>query len=269
MNSPLALILAAAGGLCLLIGGWHLLVGGRYSGTTGKVPQKSQKATLRVFGAACLVIAGQEYAALGVYRAIDIDSYVGAVRVHTVFAITAPVAIVWFVALYTDMGARWLLWIYAGAAATAVVLNLTSPATMHFSDVLEVGGIALPWGERLTQASAIPSRWPPLADYLISLFCGLCAYALWTDSGRRADRSRKPLEAGLGVLIATIVVELLDPRRVSALPVDEIGFAAFVIVVGLGLRRGRGSGIAPAGDEAGDASIPQERTTRPAPPAPG
>ena len=248
MNSPLALVLAAAGGLCLLVGGWYLT-----AATRG--PETSKSSTLRLFGLACLVIASQEYAALGVYRAVDLDAYVGAVRLHTVFALTAPVAIVWFVALYTHMSARWLLWIYTGAAATAVVLNLVSPATLHFSDVLEVGGVVLPWGERLTQATAIPSRWPPLADYLIGFFCGLSAYALWQDSGGSPDRSRRPLEAGLAVLIATIVIELLDPRRVSALPVDELGLLVFVVVVGWGLRRGLDSGITSAGDETGDSPM--------------
>jgi len=248
MNSPLALVLAAAGGLCLLVGGWYLTAAIRG-------PETSKSSTLRLFGLACLVIAGQEYAALGVYRAVDLDAYVGAVRLHTVFALTAPVAIVWFVALYTHMSARWLLWIYTGAAATAVVLNLVSPATIHFSDVLEVGGVVLPWGERLTQATSIPSRWPPLADYLIGFFCALSIYALWQDSGRSPDRSRRPLEAGLAVLIATIVIELLDPRRVSALPVDELGLLVFVIVVGLGLRRGLESGTISASNETADSPM--------------
>ena len=74
-------------------------------------------------------------------------------------------------------------------------------------------------------------------------------YALWTDSSRSPAGSRKPLEAGLAVLIATIAVELLDPRRVSALPVDEFGFLAFVIVLGLGLRHGPASPMSPTGDE--------------------
>ena len=260
MNSPLALVLAAAGGLCVLVGGWYLTA-------TGREPEKSQTSALRVFGAACLVIAGQEYAALGVYRAVNLESYVGAVRLHTVFALAAPVAVIWFVALYTDMAARWLLWIYTGVTATVIVLNLASPATMHFSDLLEVGGVVLPWGERLAQATAIPSRWPPLGDYLIIVFCGVSAYALWTDSGRSADHSRKPLEAGLAILIATIAVELLDPRRVSALPVDEFGLLAFVMVLGLALRRSPASRIIPGGDETGEAthSEPTSRATRQAP----
>ena len=259
MNSPLALVLAAAGSLCLLVGGWYLTASTRE-------PERSRSSSLHLFGVACLVIAGQEYAALGVYRAVDIDTYVGAVRLHTVVALTAPVAIVWFVALYTDMGARWLLWIYTGAAASVIVLNLASPATMHFSEVLEVGGVVLPWGERLAQATAIPSRWPPLADYLISLFCGLSAYALFQDSDRSPDRPRGRLEAGLAVLIATVVVELLDPRRVSALPVDELGLLVFVIVLGWGLRQGSASEIASAGDESGD-PLKAKATSRPTPPA--
>ena len=260
MNSPLALVLAAAGGLCLLVGGWYVTAPIRE-------PGRPQRLALNVFGAACLLIAAQEYAALGVYRAVDIDTYVGAVRLHTVFALTAPVAVVWFVALYTDMAARWPLWIFTAITAAVTVLHLASPATMHFSDVLEVAGLVLPWGERLAQSVAIPSRWPPLADYLIVLFCGLSAYALWSDPGRNADRSRKPLEAGLGVLVATIVVELLDPRRVSALPVDEFGFLAFVIVVGFGLRRSPASVIVSGGDGTGDATN-SESTSRPARRAP-
>ena len=247
MSSPLSLFLVTAGGLCLLVGGWYLTAG-------GTDPEKSDSATLRVFGVACLLVAGQEYTALGVYRAIDANTYLGAVRLHTAFALAAPVTIVWFVALHTGMRVRWPLWIYAGVAATAIVLNLASPMTIHFSEVLEVGGVSLPWGERVTEVSVIPSRWPPLGDYLISLFCGLCVYAVWTKSGRSTNLSRTPLEAGLGILVATIVVELLDPRRVSALPVDEFGFGVFVIVVGLGLRRSPPSGIAPAGDETGDAT---------------
>ena len=247
MNSPLALCLAAGGGLSLLVGGWYLTLASREV-------EGWRRSALRVFGTACLVIAGQEYAALGVYRAVDIDTYVGAVRLHTVFALTAPVVIVWFIALYTDMAARWPAWVFTAITATVMVLHLAAPATLHFSDVLEVGGVVLPWGERLAQATAIPSRWPPLADYLIILFCGLCTYALWTDSGRNAGRSSKLLEAGLAVLIATIAVELLDPRRVSALPVDEFGFLAFVIVVGFGLRRSPTSRTARGGDETGDAT---------------
>ena len=57
------------------------------------------------------------------------------------------------------------------------------------------------------------------------------------------------------MLIATIVIELLDPRRVSALPVDELGLLVFVVVVGLGLRRGLDSGITTAGDETGDSPM--------------
>ena len=211
--------------------------------TTGGA-KGSHSAALHLFGLVCLVVAGQQYSALGVHRAVDLEAYVGA----------APVAIVWFVALYTDMAARWLLWIYTGAAATAVVINLASPAMMHFSAVLEIVGVVLPWGGRLTQATAIPSRWPPLADYLIILFCGLSAYALWLDSGRSPDRSRRPLEAGTAVLIATIVAELLDPRWVSALPVDELGLLVCVIVVGWGLRRGLVSGLTSTGDETDDSA---------------
>ena len=224
-------------------------MGGWYWAVAGREVDPARRSALRVFGVACLVIAGQEYTALGVYRAVDLGTYVRAVPLHTVFALTAPVAIAWFLVLYTEMTARWPLWTYTGVAAGVIVLNLASPATMHFSDVLEVGGVALPWGERLAQATAIPSRWPPLADYLIILFCGLSAYALWTDSSHSSAGSRKPLQAGLAVLIATIAVELLDPRRVSALPVDEFGFLAFVIVLGLGLRQGPASPMSPVGSE--------------------
>jgi len=259
MNSPLALVLAAAGGLCLLVGGWYVTAAIRDPGS-------AQSPALGVFGAACLVIASQEYAALGVYKAVDIDTYVEAVRLHTVFALTAPVAVGWFIALYTDMAIRWPLWIFTGITAAVMVLHLASPATMHFSDVLEVSGVVLPWGERLAQAVAIPSSWRPLADYLIALFCGLSAYALWLDPGRSGSQSIKPLEAGLAVLIATITIELLDPRRVSALPVDEFGFLAFVIVVGLGLRHSPSSVTVSGGDGTGDATN-SESTSRPTRPA--
>jgi hypothetical protein len=255
MNAPLTLLLAVAGGLCLLVGGWYATV-------TPRGSEASQNSVLRLFGAASILIAGQEYAALGVYRAVDVDAYIAAVRLHSTFALAAPVAIAWFITLYTEMATRWLVWIFTGVTATVIVVHLASPQTIHFSDVLEVEAVVLPWGERLAQAIAIPSRWPPLADYLMGLFCGLCAYTLWSDSGRSSGRSQKLVEAGLAVLIATIVVELFDPRRVSALPVDEFGFLAFVIVVGFGLRLGPASEAARGGDETGDATI-SESTSRP------
>ena len=182
MNSPLALVLAAAGGLCLLVGGWYLTLASREMGA-------SRRSALRVFGAACLVIAGQEYAALGVYRAVNIDAYVGAVRLHTVFVLAAPVVIAWFVALYTGMKARWLLWIYAGAAATVILVNLASPTTMHFSDVLDVVGVALPWGRA--------ARPGDRDSFSVAAICGLSDRAVLRPVPLRSLVSFRPQHSGL------------------------------------------------------------------------
>lgn len=244
MNSPLALVLATAGGLCAVLGVW-------YVAAKPREPDQPPRAALRLFGIACLVIAGQEYSALGVYRAVDPAAYIGAVRSHTMFAFAAPVAIVWFVALYTGMKPRWLLWIYTGIAAALIAVNLVAPATIHFSYVLEVSGVVLPWGERIAQATALPSKWPPVGHYLNSVFCALCVYVLWVGPQERPQLSRTPLEAGLAILIATVAVELLDPRRVAALPVDEFGLVAFAIVLGFGLGRTPPPTVAPSGNETG------------------
>jgi hypothetical protein len=213
-----------------LLGVWYVAV-------KPKEPDKPPGAALRLFGVACLLIACQEYFALGVYKAVDPTAYVRAVRSHTVFAFAAPAAILWFVGLYTGMRHRWLLWIYTAVASTLIVVNLASPATIHFSYVLEVSGVVLPWGERLAQATALPSKWPPVGRYLNGLFCALCLYWLWVGSEARPHLSRTPLEAAFAILIATMVVELLDTRRVAALPVDEFGLMAFAIVLGFGLGR--------------------------------
>jgi len=70
----------------------------------------------------------------------------------------------------------------------------------------------------------------------------------------------------LGDGYPTLAPELLDPRRVSALPVDEFGLLVFVNVVGLGLRPGLASGVTSTGDGTDD-SPKAKATSRPTPPA--
>jgi hypothetical protein len=257
MNSPLALLLVAGGGFCALLGVWYVAVDPRES-------DEPPRAALRLFGVACLLIACQEYFALGVYKAVDPTAYLRAVRSHTVFAFAAPVAIIWFVGLYTGNGQRWLLWIYTGVASTLIAVNLTTPATIHFSYVLEVTGVVLPWGERVAQATALPSKWPPVGDYLTGLFCALSLYGLFVGSEDRPHLSRTPLEAAFAILIATMVVELLDTRRVAALPVDEFGLMAFAIVLGFGLGRTPRTTSALSSNES--SATPTEPSSRSEPP---
>jgi len=181
--------------------------------------------------------AAYAYAALGVYRSSTIEDYVSGTRVHITFAVTAYLALVWFLAVRTRALPRWLLWLATGLSAAVMAWNLASPNTLIFADVLELQGILLPWGEVTVQVVAIPSKWSHVVEALTFTLYGMGAYSLWSET-EGGEAMVFPVSAGMAVLLATMVVEVSDPRVVPMLPADELGLFALILVLPFATRSG-------------------------------
>lgn len=222
------LLLAAGGGVCLVLGVRHVVLGARLTG----------ERVNRLLAVACFAATGNVLTAIGVYRSVSVDAYVSAVRIHAVFTLVALLSVVWFVAVYTRVGPRWLLWIATAVTVSLVAWNLASPVTIYFSTVLDLQGVLLPWGEVIVQATAVPHRWTFMMAAVAHAFSGFWVYAWWRQMNRGEEKVSRPLAVALSVLLATVLVEALDPSAVTTLPVDELGFVGFVAVMSLGLWRG-------------------------------
>lgn len=186
--------------------------------------------------AACVAVYA--YAALGVYRSNTIEAYISATRFHASLTVLAHLALLWWAALCTRLLPGYVPWLATGLAATVVVSNVLSPNTLAFVDVLELQGVLLPWGEVAAQAVVIPSKWSHTAGLLTIGFYGITAFAWWRHTGDGEKHVAISVTGGLAVLLATMVVELLDPRVVPLLPAEELGLFALTMVLPLATRSG-------------------------------
>lgn len=182
-------------------------------------------------GAACLSVAAYDYAAIGVYSSVTVEHYVSAVRIHVVFGLSAYLAVLWVSALHNRLVPRWLLWTATGVCTMVAAWNIVAPQTLLFAGVIEVQGVLLPWNEVIVQATAIPSAWSHLVEYLTFALYGICAYAWWGQPDGGEARTSLLVASGMAVLLATMVVEAGDPRVVPILPADELGL--FVLLMAL------------------------------------
>jgi putative flippase GtrA len=225
MNSLLRWSLTGASGACVLLAILLIVVDLRAPWTRVRLAL--------VVAASCT--AAYAYAALGVYRSSTIEDYVSGTRVHITFAVTAYLALLWFLAVRTRALPRWSLWLATGASAAVIAWNLASPNTLIFADVLELQGVLLPWGEVTVQVVAIPSQWSHLVEALTFTFYGMSAYSLLSQSDDE-QAMVLPVACSMAVLLATMVVEASDPRVVPMLPADELGLFALILVLPVATR---------------------------------
>lgn len=228
MNSLLRWSLTGASGACILLAFLSVLVDFKASRTRVHV----------AFLVAASCVAAYAYAALGVYRSSTIESYVAATRIHISVAVAAYLALVWFSALRTRALPRSLVWAATGISVGVIAWNLRSPHTLLFVEVLDLQGVLLPWGEVAVQAVAIPSTWSHVVEVLTFALYGLCVYAWWRHSESDEPGMVLPVACGLAVLLATMVVEVVDPRVVPMLPADEVGLLALILALAWTTRAG-------------------------------
>jgi signal transduction histidine kinase len=218
------LILGLAAGICAGFGLMYLFIGLRH---------KQDKALNLTFSLFALAYAGAIITAAGQYATTTIADYIAAGRFNGPFVVLAWTALIWYVALYTNVRPRPLLIIFTFALVIAGILNTIGPDLLY-ERILGLEFLTLPWGEQLALAQG--PEGPGLLLFLLTqVAIAIFILVACVIQFRRGER-QAALILGIGLIwfIFTIIVDsLVDTGTISFVYLSDFGFLVLAISLSL------------------------------------
>jgi signal transduction histidine kinase len=216
--------IAVVAGLCLAFGVIYVFTG---------VRRPSHRTLNLLFGFFALAYGGAIMTARAAFMADTVDQFASAVRISTVISAVGFALLVWFVAAYTDVQPRVLLWTVTGAFAIVGGAGIIAP-DLILSVAGGVSRITLPWGESVLM---VREETAPLEIFFIAALLVSIIYIVVADikQFRRGERSEAVvLAVGIGWFILTIVEEnLVSLGVLDFVFLSDFGFLGFVLAMGL------------------------------------
>ena len=218
--------IAVASGVCLGTGALFLFIGLR---------RPADRVRNMLFSLFALAYAGAIMTARIGYLADTPAEFYSVIRVSTVFASIGFGSLLWFVAEYTGVRPRLLLWTLTGVFA---VIGLAS--AFRAESAFDINGpvdvVTLPWGETLLMAQGGDG-----SLFTVSVFSQLAmlAYVVGAAVSQFRRSSRQDASAiaiGLLWFFFTLVEEnLVLLGVVDFVVLADFGFFGFVLAIGLAL----------------------------------
>jgi signal transduction histidine kinase len=216
--------IALVAGLCLAFGILYVFTGSR---------RPSSRLLNLLFGFFALAYGGAIMTARAAFMSETIDQFAVASRISSVIAAAGFALLIWFVAVYTGVMPRALLWTVTGAFAIVGLAGIVAPdLVINVAD--GVGSITLPWGETvlMVRVGTAPLEVVVLVALLVSIVYIVVADIKQFRQGDRAEAI--VLAIGIGWLAFTIVEEnLVTFGVIDFVFLSDFGFLGFVIAMGL------------------------------------
>jgi signal transduction histidine kinase len=216
--------IAVVAGLCLAFGILYVFTG---------IRRPSSRSLNLLFGFFALAYGGAIMTARAAFMSETIGEFALATRISSVIAAAGFALLNWFVAVYTGVMPRRLLWALTGAFAFVAVAGIVAPGlVVNVAD--GVSSITLPWGETvlMVREGTAPLEWLLPVVLLTSIIYIVVANI---NQFRRGDRSEAiVLAIGIGWFAFTIVEEnLVLFGVIDFVFLSDFGFLGFVVAMGL------------------------------------
>jgi diguanylate cyclase (GGDEF)-like protein/PAS domain S-box-containing protein len=228
MSGPLIAALYLLAGLCLYASASHLL----------HASHSVRRVEHLLFAAMCLLLAGSAISIALSYQATSIEAYTGPMKAYYGLIAALYVLFAAFIARYTETPARVLLSVLGILMVVVWVANARQPHGLQWTEIAELGSVALPWGETVTRAVGSPSPWFLLGLAGLLLVFGFSLWAL--VSHWRREGGHLPLiliGALLLFLLATIQGVLVRLGIIDSIPLSVFGYLGMILVMSLVLHR--------------------------------
>ncbi len=85
-----------------------------------------------------------------------IPGFLLSIRLNLAFVLVTMTALFWFIAEFTQMKPRWLLWGLSGVVALLFLVNLVQPFTLQYKEVQSITFQTMPWGETVATLQGSP-----------------------------------------------------------------------------------------------------------------
>lgn len=198
----------------------HLLIGLR----------RPDDRTHLLFAALCTTVAVWIATGLIRYSTADVQVLVETFRVRQILGNVIGALLIWFLASFTEIRPRGVLWALTGLHAAAAVAEILLPLGTSFAVEPSLNFITLPWNEVLTDA-ATGGPWRRVVRFLPALDFGFGFYVAIRAGLAGRMRRAVPTLVALAALAAGVmdVYELL----LGPVPSAELAFLGLVLVMSL------------------------------------
>ena len=105
-----------------------------------------------LLAALCLFVVAGNLAYIRMFASDDVQAFLRVARFNLAMVGAVYLCLLWFIALYTGIRPRWVLYPVSAVFVVAWCMNWLLPYTLQFTDLPALERSVLPWGERWTRA---------------------------------------------------------------------------------------------------------------------
>jgi signal transduction histidine kinase len=218
-------LLAAIGGLSIGVGILVVFIGIRRAG---------DRRLNVLFGAFALAYGGWTFAARAGYFATDVAGQQAAGRVTSAFAASSFLLLVLYVAEYSEVRPRLLIYPFVGLFAAIAGASLAAPDELLTNSPVGMALVTLPWGETVRVLQVSDSTFLMLWLFAEAAVVAYIAWAIVVMARREGWRSAGLLAIGTGWFLAMIVADFfVVVGAYEFIWFSSLGFLAFTISMSL------------------------------------
>lgn len=218
--------IAVVAGLCVAFGVFFLFVG---------VRRPANRARNLLFAGFALAYAGAILSARASYLADSVEGFVDANGVSLLLGGLGLSFFVFYVAAYTGLRPKGLLWAISAAFLVYGFAAVVAP-DLVYGDAAGRESVRLPWGELIRVYRADEAVLFPLSTVALLATVGYVVAAGVVQYRRGEGREAAVLAVGIGWFLLMIVEETLASAGVIDWPPSvDFGFLGFVLALSLGM----------------------------------
>ncbi|MBT8382770.1 MAG: sigma 54-interacting transcriptional regulator [Ignavibacteriaceae bacterium] len=173
-------------------------------------------------------------------NAIDIPSYVIALKYQTLGIFIMLVALIWFVLFYFGTGRKWIVWLFTFIWMFSIIVNFISPNGVVYSEIMELNRLSLPWGEQYTTAKGIDNPLKFISD-IPSLLLVIFIVDASIQLVKKGDKRRAFWIGGSSfffILLAGTHTPLVDAGIIQSPYIISFSFLAIILAMALEISYG-------------------------------
>ncbi|MBT9611917.1 MAG: PAS domain-containing protein [Burkholderiales bacterium] len=186
-----------------------------------------------LFALMSLLTAALIMARAGAYGAHTVSELVAMRRWEIVFLCFFVPAFLWFVADYTGIRPRKLLFGLSGFWALLFAVNLALPSGVQIADSSSMAYFDLPWGERVADLRVIQRTvWHNLAWLGIVISLSYSLYACYLQYRRGQQRRARVMAWALSAFaVLSLLNVAINLKLVEFVHTSDFGFLALIVVM--------------------------------------
>lgn len=216
------------GGVCIYAFAVHTLVGLR----------RPRDITQLLFAAVCILTGCLAIASAQAGKATEPDAFLKALRWSVSFGGLTYAAQTWFVAYYTSIKPKWLLYPLSVLYVCFIAANTLADQTLQFETLTQLKTITLPWGESLSLGVGVSGFWfkigtvALLVSHLFMLYAAVVHFRT-----RRTSQSWAILVAVLITAAGSLQGMLVRYSHIEFIQLGPFAFLGLVMVMSVILNR--------------------------------